>query len=74
VNKFSKSRTRLYPGFSETNNIRPIRVISVNNLTPDNAEKTSGCKINRMLSSGGLAIRLTRLQPRSTNVRGPRFF
>ena len=71
MNKFSKSRTRLYPGFSETNK---IRVISVNNITPDNAEKSNGCKINRMLSSGRLAIRLTRLQPRSTKVRGPKFF
>ena len=59
MNKFSKSRTRLYPGFSETNK---IRVISVNNITPD---KSNGCKINRMLSSGGLAIRLIWLQPRA---------
>jgi len=64
VNKFSKSRTRFYPVFSETNK---IRVVSVNTLTPDNAAESNGCKIDRMLSSGGcgLAIRLIRRQPRA---------
>ena len=56
VIKFSKSRTRFYPGFSETNK---IRVVTVNTLTPCNGEESNGCKIDRMLSSGGLTIRLT---------------
>jgi len=51
VNKFSISRTRFYPGFSETN---MIRVVSLNTLTTDNAEESNGCKMDRMLSSGGL--------------------
>jgi len=50
VNKFSKSRARFYPGFSDTN----MRVALVNSLTSDNAEESYGCKIDRMSSSGGL--------------------
>jgi len=72
VNKFSISRTRFYPGFSEANK---IRMVSVNTLTPDNASESNGCKIDRMLSSGGLAIRLTvgsSLGP--TKVRGTHIF
>ena len=51
MNKLSKSDTRFFPGFSETNK---IRVVSVNTLTPDNATESNECKIDRMLSSGGL--------------------
>ena len=63
MNEFSKSCAMFYSVFSETNK---ITVVSVNTLTPDNAAESNECKIDRMLSSGGLAItRLTRLQLRA---------
>jgi len=47
-----------YPGFSESNKIRVVSINTVS-ISPDNTEEWSGCKIDGMLSSGRLAIRLT---------------